>query len=576
MTSVQAVRMVALEEDPPGCLPIAPAPRQKDTDARAALPGLAGTHSSDWVPRGLMHRPDDAHTSFFSQQFAKTPDFVIFVAVALAIARFHRTSHHQGPNHHKHCASKSRAETGQWIYSYHHSPIQEGSLNRCRDSEVLDERNFTASLQLHPVWHDEKKTRNRMTGTRFSSSRLGRFVAIPSKSTVFCVRAGIWRVPGPFLAALSNLYRVYNVSKGNNQASLIALHDELGDNVRLGPRVVSIRNAADIAKVYSVKNGFPKSGFYAVQQQLYWSTGFSFRMVQFYAFDVITELTCGRPFGFMRQGCDLEGIITALNIAMDYNAIVGQVPWLDRWLKKNPIICRFSRSTEQNQKPHERQINGQSLDFVHKFFRAKEAHPDIVNDGQVLSYMITNIFAGSDTTAISLRAILYYTTRSPQVYSKLMAELDEACDEGRLSVPVSWKQSQQLTYLTATVSEALRLHPAVGLILERIVPEEGLELADGTHLPGGIIVGASPWVVHHDKEVFGDDVNVFRPERWLQDENESQEEFDKRFKTMAAATFTFGKGHRTCIGKSISLLEIFKMIPSFFLTFEVCIICENP
>ncbi|KAF5486474.1 Cytochrome P450 monooxygenase vrtE [Colletotrichum fructicola] len=463
--------------------------------------------------------------------------------------------------------------------------------------------------------------------------------------------AGIRKVPGPFLAGLSNLYRVYNVSKGNNQASLIALHDELGDNVRLGPRVVSIRNPADIAKVYSVKNGFPKSGFYAVQQQLvdgkatqtlfttlsdafharirrpvanaysmttltdyeplvdsaivsllseleirYASTGVPvslFEWFQFYAFDVITELTCGRPFGFMREGRDLEGIIAALNTAMDYNAIVGQVPWLDRWLKKNPIICRFSRSTgpvalfanrrlqerliaEQNQKPYERQLNGQSLDFVHKFFRAKEAHPDIVNDGQVLSYMITNMFAGSDTTAISLRAILYYTTRSPRVYSKLMAELDEARDEGRLSIPVSWKQSQQLTYLIATVSEALRLHPAVGLILERIVPEGGLELADGTRLPGGTIVGASPWVVHHDKEVFGDDANSFRPERWLQDGNESQEEFDKRFKTMAAATFTFGKGHRTCIGKNISLLEIFKMIPSFFLKFEVCIMCENP
>lgn len=129
VTSLQAVRMVALEEDPPGCLPIAPAPTQKDqapgrkrrrpsylfvhadADAGAALPGLAGTHASDWVPRGLMHRPDDAHTSVFSQQFAKMPDFVILVAVLLAIASFHRTSHHQGSNYHKHCASKSRSET---------------------------------------------------------------------------------------------------------------------------------------------------------------------------------------------------------------------------------------------------------------------------------------------------------------------------------------------------------------------------------------------------------------------------------------------------------------------------------
>ncbi|CAI7650807.1 unnamed protein product [Penicillium viridicatum] len=88
---------------------------------------------------------------------------------------------------------------------------------------------------------------------------------------------------------------------------------------------------------------------------------------------------------------------------------------------------------------------------------------------------ISNINAGSDTTAISLRAILYYTLKNPQASAKLQQELITALEENRLSLPVSWKQSEeQLRYLDAVIKEALRLHPAVGLMLERVVPAKGL------------------------------------------------------------------------------------------------------
>lgn len=311
-----------------------------------------------------------------------------------------------------------------------------------------------------------------------------------------------------------------------------------------------------------------------------------FEWFQYYAFDVIGELTCSTSFGFMREGRDVGNIIKSLNASMDYNAVIGQMPWLDRLLKKNPVFARLNSSTgpvatfpldklrerlvaEEQQKFDRKTGNRSALDFVDKFLRAKELHPGVVDDGQVLSYMMTNMFAGSDTTAISLRAILYYTIRHPQVYSELVVELDDAHALGRLSIPVAWKESQQLPYFMAVVSEALRLHPAVGLILERVVPQGGLELCNGTLLPAGTIVGASPWVLHRDKTIFGDDVDKFRPERWLRAETESEGEFERRLKLMNGATFTFGKGHRTCIGNNVSLLEIYKMLPSFFFKFEV-------
>lgn len=209
-------------------------------------------------------------------------------------------------------------------------------------------------------------------------------------------------------------------------------------------------------------------------------------------------------------------------------------------------------------------------DFLARFLEAKNEYPKIVNDQQVFSYTVSNMNAGSDTTAISLRAILYYVLKSPRVASVLQAELDVAFKEGRIDLPVSWKQSQkELPYLDAVIREALRLHPAVGLLLERKVPQGGFQLPhNGPYLPAGTIVGANPWIIHRHA-LFGEHVDSFIPERWLPADDESESKFQSRKSEMIRATFTFGAGPRTCIGKNISLLEIYKLIPSLFLTYEV-------
>jgi cytochrome P450 len=36
-------------------------------------------------------------------------------------------------------------------------------------------------------------------------------------------------------------------------------------------------------------------------------------------------------------------------------------------------------------------------------------------------------------------------------------------------------------------------------------------------------VGVNPWVVHFNKELFGDDAEDFRPERWLEDPGRAAE-----------------------------------------------------
>ena len=105
------------------------------------------------------------------------------------------------------------------------------------------------------------------------------------------------------------------------------------------------------------------------------------------------------------------------------------------------------------------------------------------------------------------------------------------------------------------------MHPAPGLIMERVVPPQGVEII-GEHIPGGTIVGCNAWVIHRRAEVFGEDCDQFRPERWL-------DAGPEQLKLMKSSMFQFGSGARTCIGKNISLLEMYKMVPSFLLRFDV-------
>jgi cytochrome P450 len=154
-----------------------------------------------------------------------------------------------------------------------------------------------------------------------------------------------------------------------------------------------------------------------------------------------------------------------------------------------------------------------------------------------------------------------------------MQEIDAADAAGKLASSkdstgdvVPFTAANKLLYLDAVISESFRMHPAVGLLLERVTPAEGATIC-GEHIPGGTVVGCNAWVLHQNKEVFGPDADVYRPERWL----ESDGVDPVRLSRMRQSMFQFGAGSRTCIGKNISLMETYKVIPTFLRKFEVSI-----
>jgi cytochrome P450 len=70
------------------------------------------------------------------------------------------------------------------------------------------------------------------------------------------------------------------------------------------------------------------------------------------------------------------------------------------------------------------------------------------------------------------------------------------------------------------------------------------------------------WAVHRRKETWGEDAEVFRPERWLEANEEKKMEMER-------AMLHFGAGSHVCIGRWISMVEIWKFLPVFLGKFEV-------
>lgn len=185
-------------------------------------------------------------------------------------------------------------------------------------------------------------------------------------------------------------------------------------------------------------------------------------------------------------------------------------------------------------------------------------------DAIIVMVAMQNIFAGSDTTSISLTAIYFNIITRPAVLAKLRAEVDAAYASGELSDPPTFAESQKLPYLQAVIKESLRLHPATGLPLWRQVPAEGATLC-GTFFPAGTNVGVNSWVMHHNQDVFGEDADDFRAERWIDSPKE-------KLRVMNDMFMPFGLGSRTCIGKNISLLEISKLIPHLVRKFDFSLV----
>ncbi|OAF99905.1 BcABA1, cytochrome P450 monooxygenase [Paraphaeosphaeria sporulosa] len=279
----------------------------------------------------------------------------------------------------------------------------------------------------------------------------------------------------------------------------------------------------------------------------------------FFTIDVITNAGFGRPFGYLPAEKDLYGFLESIRDYLPTMAMAVDVPFIRNILFSPTFLKVFGPKT------HHQKGMGRLMHIAanrvkeHLAAAGKDSENTMLSSffkhgysqEQCEAECIFMIFAGSDTTASVMRTTMLYLISTPHVYQKFKSEVAAAVRAG-VSSPITVEQARAIPYLQALIYEGLRMRsPAPGLY-PKTVPPEG-DIIHGKLIPGGTAIGMNTSSVLCSKTLFGEDTDVFRPERFLEVDEPKRVEMERNVELI------FGYGRWMCAGKPIAFMELNKV-----------------
>lgn len=168
---------------------------------------------------------------------------------------------------------------------------------------------------------------------------------------------------------------------------------------------------------------------------------------------------------------------------------------------------------------------------------------------KIRTELLNVLLAGRDTTASLLSNVWSELSKRSEIWTRLQTEV--ATLEGALP---SFEQLKDLKYLTSVLKESLRLYPVVPENNREAIEDTVLPLGGGedekspVFVPKGWNVHWSLWTMHRRKDLYGEDAEEFRPERWLDNGKEKGLRVGWEY-------LPFNGGPRICIGQQFALME---------------------
>ncbi|KAH8896394.1 putative cytochrome P450 monooxygenase [Thozetella sp. PMI_491] len=303
-----------------------------------------------------------------------------------------------------------------------------------------------------------------------------------------------------------------------------------------------------------------------------------YQWAHFWAYDTVMKLTASADFGLVRGEADREGMFRGMHEAQKFRAMVICMPWTYPFLKRSPMaklivkrLGSFPRRAREliqarrmkgvsTTKAHDRE------DLLDQLLQTKEKFPETVDELVLHGYATTPLFAGGESVASLVTAVIYFVGKHPAVAVKLHEELQSS----RLQMPPQWAEVQKMAYLEAVIHETFRCLPLGAALSRRAIPPgRDFILKDGRRVPSGTSVAMFALMTHFNQDVYGPDAHEFRPERWFIEPGESQDEYAERLRWMNKADLTWGQGDRACMGKNIARCEIYKLVATLYSTFDI-------
>ncbi|CZR51989.1 probable cytochrome P450 52A12 [Phialocephala subalpina] len=165
---------------------------------------------------------------------------------------------------------------------------------------------------------------------------------------------------------------------------------------------------------------------------------------------------------------------------------------------------------------------------------------------QLRDELLNILLAGRDTTASLLSNTFHVLARRPDIWAKLLAEVDQLHGE-----KPDYETLRNMKYLKYLMNESLRLYPVVPgnarfANKDTVLPRGGgLSRTSPIYISKGQVVAYSTYVMHRRPDIYGPDAAHFRPERWAPEEGLRP----------GWGYLPFNGGPRICVGQQFALTE---------------------
>ncbi|KAJ2734183.1 hypothetical protein IW152_002522 [Coemansia sp. BCRC 34962] len=429
------------------------------------------------------------------------------------------------------------------------------------------------------------------------------------------------RIPGPLVNKFTNLPLFYSILRGTYYEYSIGLHKQYGELVRLGRDHVSVSNASELRRILATHNfrkgaNYERSlylkptvfsttdpelnrtrrrqfgGLYSMSSihsmedlilehgvlSLIKSWDRALRespmenraMVNYHygfhgiGFDVIGILGFGQSFNVLSQG-DTK-MTDAFHKLLILLAMTGRLPIIRRmrWAFKSLFAARdYVTDVVHCSIERRRALIADSgkppVDLLQKIIDAKDPFTgQVIDMPSLVSETALLLAAGTDTTSNTLSWTLMHLMHYPDVYRRLRDDIRREFPDH--SSPIHYEEARaRLPYLTAVISESMRVSPSVASYLPRRLPMDGNgATVSGYFIPDGtaeICLGIA--ACHRSSNVWPDPCR-FDPERFMGDDAE------RNWKNILA----FSSGVRMCIGRNLAWVELYTTLANLLRRYD--------
>lgn len=187
------------------------------------------------------------------------------------------------------------------------------------------------------------------------------------------------------------------------------------------------------------------------------------------------------------------------------------------------------------------------------------ASSDVIAPDLMADVVMTLIQGGQESTAATYQWAMYELGRNPDMQRRLRAEIREHLTPSMESA--TGANIADLPYLSAVCNEALHYYPYMPIMLKQAVRDSTIV---GERIPKDTIIVYSAYTINRDKGMWGEDADVFDPERWMR---------PGTAKTGGATTnyalTTFGHGPRGCIGQNFARIFLPCLIATVIGRYEI-------